>query len=42
MSNESDIAEAAKGLDAVLQPRSVAIVGASRREGSLGPRAQVQ
>ncbi|MBI4957784.1 MAG: acetate--CoA ligase family protein [Myxococcales bacterium] len=36
MDTETDITHLAAGLDAILRPRSVAVVGASRREGSLG------
>jgi acetyl coenzyme A synthetase (ADP forming)-like protein len=36
MTTPTDPADAARGLDAVLRPRSVAVVGASRREGSIG------
>ncbi len=36
MSSDDDISTLSRGLDAILQPRSVAVIGASRREGSIG------
>ena len=36
MNIEPEISQLAAGIDAILRPRSVAVVGASRREGNLG------
>ena len=36
MSDPADISQLSTGIDAILRPRSVAVVGASRRPGSLG------
>lgn len=36
MSPHADLSELSAGLDAILRPRSVAVVGASRKEGSIG------
>ncbi|MBW2454040.1 MAG: acetate--CoA ligase family protein [Deltaproteobacteria bacterium] len=36
MSSDDDISTLSQGLDAVMRPRSVAVIGASRREGSIG------
>ncbi len=36
MSSDNDISTLSRGLTAVFQPRSVAVIGASRREGSIG------
>ncbi len=36
MTTETDLAKLSEGLDGILQPRSVAVVGASRREGNIG------
>ncbi|MBI4705185.1 MAG: acetate--CoA ligase family protein [Deltaproteobacteria bacterium] len=36
MSTDTDLTTLCRGLDAVLRPRSIAVVGASRRPGSIG------